>query len=97
MATETLKRINVTFPVSLLDELRRYVPRRERSKFIVEATEKELKQRRLLRALRDSVCVFFSILYQPCQVTPQRLQRVVSPANLEIVLDGLLAQPSVGE
>jgi hypothetical protein len=54
MTTETLKRINVTFPVSLLEELRRYVPRRERSKFIVEATEKELKRRRLLRALRDS-------------------------------------------
>lgn len=54
MATEATKRINVTFPVSLLEELRRYVPRRERNRFIVEATEKELKRRRLLKALRDS-------------------------------------------
>ena len=54
MATETLKRINVTFPIPLLEELRRYVPRRERNRFIVEATEKELRRRRLLRALRDS-------------------------------------------
>jgi hypothetical protein len=54
MTTETLKRISVTFPVSLLEDLSRHVPRRERSKFIVEATEKELKRRRLLRALRDS-------------------------------------------
>jgi hypothetical protein len=49
MATEATKRINVTFPVSLLEELRRYVPRRERSKFIVEATEKELKRTRLVK------------------------------------------------
>ena len=34
---------------------------------------------------------FFSILHQRRQVTPQRLQRVVLPANLEIVLDGVLA------
>jgi hypothetical protein len=53
MTTETLKRINVTFPVSLLEELRRYVPRRERSKFIVEATEKELKRTRLRKVLAD--------------------------------------------
>jgi len=54
MAAEATKRINVTFPVSLLEELRRYVPRRERNRFIVEATEKELKRRRWLEALRDS-------------------------------------------
>jgi len=51
MAAEATKRINVTFPASLLEELRRYVPRRERNRFIVEATEKELKRRRLLKAL----------------------------------------------
>lgn len=51
---KALKRINVTFPVPLLEELRRYVPRRERNKFIVEATEKELRRTRLLKALRES-------------------------------------------
>jgi hypothetical protein len=54
MATEATRRINVTFPVSLLEELRRYVPRRKRGEFIVEATEKELRRRRLLSALRES-------------------------------------------
>jgi len=54
MTTEALKRISVTFPASLLEELRRYVPRGERNKFIVEATERKLRQRRLLKALRES-------------------------------------------
>lgn len=53
MAAEATKRINVTFPVSLLEELRRYVPRRERNRFIVEATEKELKRTRLRKVLED--------------------------------------------
>jgi metal-responsive CopG/Arc/MetJ family transcriptional regulator len=51
VATEATRRINVTFPVSLLEELRRYVPRRKRSEFIAEATEKELKRVRLLKVL----------------------------------------------
>jgi len=54
MSTKTVKRINVTFPVSLLEDLRRYVPPRERSRFIVQATEKELRRVRLLKALRES-------------------------------------------
>ncbi len=53
MATETLKRINVTFPVSLLEELRHYVPRRERNSFIIEATEKELRRFRFRKVLED--------------------------------------------
>jgi hypothetical protein len=53
VATEATRRINVTFPVSLLEELRRYVPRRKRSEFIAEATEKELKRVRLLKVLED--------------------------------------------
>jgi hypothetical protein len=54
MTTKTTKRINVTFPTSLLEELRHTVPRRERNRFIVEATEKELRRTRLLKALRES-------------------------------------------
>ena len=53
MSIET-KRINVTFPVTLLEELRRYVPRRERNKFILEATEKALRQAKL-RAVLDNL------------------------------------------
>ncbi|NJN93878.1 MAG: hypothetical protein HC875_07200 [Anaerolineales bacterium] len=50
---ETSKRVNVTFPVTLLEELRTYVPRQERNEFIVEATEKLLKQVRLKKVLED--------------------------------------------
>ncbi len=53
MSSEISRRINVTFPISLLEELRRYVPRRERSRFIVEATERELKRVRLMKVLAD--------------------------------------------
>jgi hypothetical protein len=52
--TESVKRINVTFPVTLLAELRNYVPRQERNNFIVKAIEKELHRLRLSRALRES-------------------------------------------
>ena len=54
MATKELKRINVTFPIALLEELREYVPPRERNKFIVETIEKELRSIRLQQALRES-------------------------------------------
>lgn len=47
------KRINVTFPTSLLEELREYVPRQARNRFIVEATERLLKQARLTKVLED--------------------------------------------
>ena len=53
MTIET-KRINVTLPVTLLEELRRYVPKRERNKFIMEATEKELKKFSTLKAIRET-------------------------------------------
>ena len=54
MALETTKRINVTFPVSLLEQIRLYVPSRHRNKFIVEATQKELAQIQLDFALHES-------------------------------------------
>ena len=54
MAAKELKRINVTFPLTLLEELREYVPQRERNKFIVETIEKELRSVRLQQVLRES-------------------------------------------
>ena len=54
MAVETSKRINVTFPLSLLEQLRDYIPRRQRNKFIVEATENELRKILLHAALDES-------------------------------------------
>lgn len=54
MTAETPKRVTVTFPTSLLEELRAYVPRRERNRFIVETIKKELRQIRLRKALHES-------------------------------------------
>ena len=54
MPVETFKRINVTFPDSLLGELREYIPRRERNRFIVDTIEKELRHRRFRKAIRES-------------------------------------------
>ncbi|NOX61472.1 MAG: hypothetical protein GXP42_05940 [Chloroflexi bacterium] len=47
------KRINVTFPTNLLDELRWLLPPRERNRFIVEATAEALRRRKLAEALRQ--------------------------------------------
>ncbi len=53
MTVQTSKRVNVTFPIPLLEELRKYIPRRERNRFIVEAIENHLKQVRLKKVLED--------------------------------------------
>ena len=76
MATEARKRINVTFPTTLLEELRRSVPVRERNRFIVEATEKELSRRRLVKALRESAGAW-SEEDHPDLATPKDVDRYV--------------------
>ena len=48
------KRINVTFPETVLELLDSVVPPRERNAFIVEATEEALRRERLLKALAES-------------------------------------------
>lgn len=53
MTSGSSKRINVTFPATLLEELREYVPRRERNQFIVEATETLLKRAKLKKVLES--------------------------------------------
>ena len=45
------RRINVTFPVSLLDLMDALVPARERNAFIVAATQKALQETRLQAAI----------------------------------------------
>lgn len=56
LAKET-RRINVTFPVEVLDLLEDVLPARQRNRFIVEATEQALQRAQLSRvlgALRES-------------------------------------------
>lgn len=48
------KRVNVTFPESLLGELRRYVPARKRNQVIVAATEDYVRKLKLLMVLKET-------------------------------------------
>lgn len=45
------QRINVVFPRPLLDDLRRYVPARQRSRVVAEATAERLQRIKLLAVL----------------------------------------------
>jgi len=54
ITTSTKKRINVTFPESVLDLLESVVPTRKRNAFIVEATEEALRKERQLAAIQES-------------------------------------------
>lgn len=48
------RRINVTFPEPLLEAMEAVIAPRERNAFIVEATERALRQERLLKAIEKS-------------------------------------------
>lgn len=54
MGTSNRYRLNVSFPSEVLEELKKTVPSGERSQLIVQATQKELKKRRLLLALKEA-------------------------------------------
>ena len=47
------ERVNVNLPKPLLDDLRRYVPRSQRSEVIARATARELRRIKLLAALYE--------------------------------------------
>jgi hypothetical protein len=48
------RRMNVTFPADVAENLEKLVPRGERNRFVVEATEKALRRARLMKALEES-------------------------------------------
>ncbi len=49
----TLERVNVNLPRPLLDDLRRLVPRSQRSEVIARATARELRRLKLAALLED--------------------------------------------
>lgn len=49
--TRETRRVNVTYPVEVLDALEKLLPSRQRNRFIVEATERALKDAQLDRSL----------------------------------------------
>lgn len=48
------RRMNVTFPANVAEDLERLVPRGERNRFVVEATERALRRERFMKALEES-------------------------------------------
>lgn len=48
------RRINVTLPVTLLDEFRALVPKRQRNEFIVAVLAQELQRLKLEQVLQES-------------------------------------------
>ena len=48
------ERLNIYLPKRLVEELRRQVPSRERTQFIADVLERELKRKKLLNAIRES-------------------------------------------
>ena len=48
------RRVNVTFPESLLGELHRYVPARKRNQVIVAATKDYVRKLKLLMVLKET-------------------------------------------
>ena len=54
MAATAKRRINVTFPIKVLELVSAVVPPRERNRFIVKATEEAARRERLRKALRTA-------------------------------------------
>ena len=54
MTLGSTRRINATFPVSLLEDLNRYVPSRRRNQVIVTATEAYVQKLKLLAVLKET-------------------------------------------
>jgi hypothetical protein len=48
------QRINITVPIALLDELRAFVPKRQRNQFIVAALTQEIRRLKLEHSLQAS-------------------------------------------
>lgn len=54
MLKDPTRRIIVTFPESLLGDMKRFVPARKRNEVIVAATEELLRKMRLLAVLEET-------------------------------------------
>ena len=54
MGSPKKSRLNISFPPEVLEELKKFVPSGERSQLIVQATQQELKKRKLLLALKKA-------------------------------------------
>jgi hypothetical protein len=58
MIDERTRRINVTFPVDLLEELDDLAPPRKRSEVIVTATAEYVRKLKLLRVIKETAGIW---------------------------------------
>jgi hypothetical protein len=54
MSKAATRRINVTFPAHLLEDLDRYAPPRKRNQIIIAATEAYVRKLKLLTVLKET-------------------------------------------
>jgi hypothetical protein len=74
MEATITRRINTTFPVTLLDDLERYVPPRKRNQVIVAATEAYVRKLKLLAVLKETAGAWDDASH-PEMATPEDIDR----------------------
>lgn len=74
MAITDTRRINATFPVTLLNDLNRYVPTRKRNQVIVTATEAYVQKPKLLAVLKETAGAWDDASH-PEMATPEDIDR----------------------
>jgi hypothetical protein len=74
MVDTTTRRINATFPTTLLDDLERYVPPRKRNQVIVAATEAYVRKLKLLAVLKETAGAWDDASH-PEMATPEDIDR----------------------
>lgn len=74
MSKVATKRINVTFPVQLLEDLSIYAPPRKRNQIIVTATEDYVRKLRLLAVLKETAGAWDNESH-PELATPEDIDR----------------------
>jgi len=74
MEATITRRINATFPASLLDDLERYVPPRKRNQVIVAATEAYVRKLKLLAVLKETAGAWDDASH-PEMATPEDIDR----------------------
>ncbi|MBE2232917.1 MAG: hypothetical protein IAE85_05430 [Anaerolinea sp.] len=88
------RRINVTFPESLLETMESIIAPRERNNFIVGATERALRQQRLLKAIEKSSGAWADEGYpelgtdEEIDAYVRRLRETWMPASLTEIAEG---------
>ena len=74
MSSIATRRIDATFPVSVLDDLEKYVPLHKRNQVIVAATEAYVQKLKLLAVLKETAGAWDDASH-PEMATPEDIDR----------------------